>query len=89
MLMISISTGHSHYCRSTPAQSVESEVDDWCRVERENLADREATDNCIAELLHLGPVSAFDYERCSTLADVHYWHSADNQMTPVNVRSGA
>ena len=51
-------------------QSVESEVDDRCRVERENLAHREAADNCIAErLTHLGPGSAFDYERRSTLAD--------------------
>jgi hypothetical protein len=87
MLMISISTGDIDYCRTTPAQSVESEVDDRCRVERENLAHREAADNCIAErLTHLGPGSAFDYERRSTLADVRYWHKADMGLCAANVR---
>ena len=73
------------YCRTTPAQSVESEVDDRCRVERENLAHRAA--NCIAErLTHLGPGSAFDYERRSTLADVRYWHKADMPSCTAHVR---
>ena len=57
------------------------------RVERENLAHREAADNCTAErLTHLGPGSAFDYERRSTLADVRYWHLADIARVSINVR---